>query len=102
MPSTPPRSAGSRLDNDLRELQFKKNQYGPMGETIVVRYQSGLFVPVHGMTTLERAARETEIDGIFLDLLRTFEAQNRLVSDKAGRNYAPAVFAQEESPERPA
>jgi hypothetical protein len=55
-----------------------------------------VFVPVHGMTTLERAAREMEIDGIFLDLLRTFEAQNRLVSDKAGRNYAPAVFAQED------
>ena len=53
-------------------------------------------MPVHGMTTLERAAREMEIDGIFLDLLRTFEAQNRLVSDKAGRNYAPAVFAQED------
>jgi RecA-family ATPase len=87
---------GEQPDNDLRELQFKKNQYGPMGETIVVRYQSGLFVPVHGMTTLERAAREMEIDGIFLDLLRTFEAQNRLVSDKAGRNYAPAVFAQED------
>jgi RecA-family ATPase len=29
-------------EGDLRELQFKKNQYGPSGEIVVVRYQSGL------------------------------------------------------------
>src|SRR5262249_40870746 len=36
---------GEQPDGDLRELQFKKNQYGPTGETVVVRYESGLFVP---------------------------------------------------------
>ena len=30
---------GEQPDNDLRELEFKKNQYGPLGETIVLRYQ---------------------------------------------------------------
>src|SRR5262245_13910068 len=39
-------------EGDLRELQFKKNQYGPTGETIVVQYQGGLFLPVPGMTNL--------------------------------------------------
>jgi hypothetical protein len=46
-----------------------------MGETIMVRYQSGLFVPVHGMTTLERAAREMEIDELSTAPLR----KNRVV-----------------------
>ena len=36
---------GEQPDNDLRELEFKKNQYGPSGETIVLRYQRGLFLP---------------------------------------------------------
>src|SRR5262249_50354865 len=29
--------AGEQPDSDLRELEFKKNQYGPTGESIVVR-----------------------------------------------------------------
>src|SRR5262249_60119956 len=32
---------GEQPDSDLRELQFKKNQYGPTGETGVVRYENG-------------------------------------------------------------
>ncbi len=36
---------GDEPDNDLRELQFKKNQYGPLGERIVLRYQRGPFLP---------------------------------------------------------
>ena len=36
---------GEQPDNDLRQLEFKKNQYGPIGETIVLRYQRGLFLP---------------------------------------------------------
>ena len=39
---------GEQPDNDLRELEFKKNQYGPLGETIALRYQNGLFLPVAG------------------------------------------------------
>lgn len=52
--STKP-DAGEQPDNDLRQLEFKKNQYGPIGETIVLRYQNGLFLPVAGMSGLERS-----------------------------------------------
>jgi hypothetical protein len=31
---------GEQPESDLRELKFKKNQYGPLGETIVLRYQT--------------------------------------------------------------
>ena len=41
----------SSPDNDLRELELKKNQYGPTGESIVFRYRHGLFLPEHGVYT---------------------------------------------------
>ena len=88
--------SGEQPDNDLRELQFKKNQYGPIGETIVVRYEHGLFLPVPGMTSLDKAEREAKAEEVFLELLRSFDTQNRRVSDKKSPTYAPAVFAEEE------
>ena len=45
--------AGEQPDSDLRELTFKKNNYGPKGESLVVRYQNGLFLPERGTSTLE-------------------------------------------------
>jgi hypothetical protein len=86
---------GEQPDNDLRELEFKKNQYGPTCEAIALRYQHGLFLPLPGLCSLDQAAREALADGIFLDLLRSFSAQNRHVSDKVSSAYAPAVFAKE-------
>src|SRR6516165_5574841 len=32
---------GEQPDNDLREIEFKKNQYGPKGESLILRYQRG-------------------------------------------------------------
>jgi hypothetical protein len=69
---------------------FKKNQYGPLGETITLRYQNGLFLPESGMM-----ARQSAADRIFLELLRRFTAHGRNVSDKTGTSYAPALFAKE-------
>jgi RecA-family ATPase len=84
-------------EGDLRELQFKKNQYGPTGETVVVRYQNGLFLPEAGMASLEQIAHEAKADEVFLELLRQLSEQNRYVSDKKSRSYAPAVFAEEDT-----
>src|SRR5262249_49903341 len=83
-------------DHDLRQLEFKKNQYGPIGETVVVRYQNGLFVPVVGPTDFEVAAREAAVEDVFLALLRDFKAQGRRVSDRPSPTYAPTEFAQED------
>jgi len=87
---------GEEPDNDLREIVFKKNNYGPISESIIVRYQNGLFLPVPGVASLDRAAQEAKVDDIFLTLLRRFTAANRSISDKRGTNYAPAIFAREE------
>jgi RecA-family ATPase len=87
---------GEQPDNDLRELTFKKNNYGPISESIILRYQSGIYLPVPGMASLSRAAQEAKTDEIFLQLLRRFTNSNRFVSDKRGTNYAPALFAKED------
>jgi RecA-family ATPase len=51
---------GEEPDNNIRELQFKKNQYGPLGESIILRYQRGLFLPEAGLSNLEKLARQTK------------------------------------------
>ena len=85
---------GEQPDDDLRQLEFKKNQYGPKAETVVVRYQHGLFLPVPGIGSLEKVAQEQEDDERFLAALDQAEKQGRHVSDSVNaNNYAPASFS---------
>src|SRR5436190_2721054 len=87
---------GEQPDNDLRELEFKKNQYGPIGESIVLRYQRGLFLPEAGVSDLDKAAREARADAAFMELLKHFTGTGRNVSDKPNApTYAPTMFAKE-------
>jgi RecA-family ATPase len=89
---------GEQPNGDLRELQFLKNQYGPLGETIVLRYQRGLFLPEIGMSNLDKVAREAKVDAAFLFLLARFTEQGRNVSEKPNANsFAPTIFAKEEA-----
>ena len=88
--------SGEQPESDLRQLEFKKNQYGPTAETIVLRYQRGLFLPEGGVSSLDKAAREERAEGVFLELLTRFEDQGRDVSEKpTSNNFAPRVFAKE-------
>ena len=82
----------------MRELQFKKNQYGPLAASIVLEYQNGLFIPVHGQSGLERLAHRERAKSLFLELLGRFDRQGVHVSHnpKSNKN-APRVFA--ETPE---
>lgn len=89
-------SDGERQESDLRQLEFKKNQYGPLGESIVLRYQAGLFLPEGGVSDLDRLAREAAAEQLFLDLVRRFATQGRNLSEKVtANNYAPSVFVDE-------
>jgi RecA-family ATPase len=87
---------GEQPDSDLREIVFKKNNYGPITDSIVLRWQDGLFLPVAGVASLDQAAREETAREVFLALLKRFCAQNRNVSHKPSVSYAPALFAREE------
>jgi len=88
---------GEQPENDLRELEFKKNQYGPLGGSIVVRYQRGLFLPEGGISSIDKLAREATADEVFLAVLHRFSKEGRNASDKKmAPNYAPTNFAKEE------
>jgi RecA-family ATPase len=91
--------AGEPLDTDLRELVFKKNNYGPVSESIVLRWTNGLFLPVQG-ASIDQVAREVAAQDVFLTLLKRFRDQNRNVSDKPSISYAPTLFAREEDARR--
>jgi RecA-family ATPase len=82
----------------LRELQFKKNQYGPLGTSIILEYRNGLFLPVHGQSGLDRLAHKERSKTLFLELLERFNRQGVNVSHKKqSRNSAPNLFT--ETPE---
>jgi RecA-family ATPase len=83
-------------DSDLREIVFKKNNYGPISTSIVLRYQNGLYLPVPSMKSLDQAARDSSAQEVFLALLKRFQAENRIVGEKVGISYAPARFAKED------
>jgi RecA-family ATPase len=86
----------NEADNGLRELVFMKNQYGPLGHRVLLRWQSGLFLPVASdAMTIEQALANDAVDDLFLKLLRRFTAQGRNVSDKTGTSYAPAKFTEQ-------
>jgi RecA-family ATPase len=83
-------------DPDLRVLEVMKANYGPVGETVAVKWKDGLFLPVTGTSSLEKLASEQRADQIFLILLDRFADQGRNTCDKPNApTYAPTVFAKE-------
>jgi RecA-family ATPase len=93
--------AGEQPDNDLRELEFKKNQYGPRGESLILHYQRGLFLPEAGVSDLDKAGRKAKAEELFVDMLRRFLGDKRNVSNKpTAQNYAPTEFAREDEAKR--
>lgn len=88
-------------DTNKRELEFKKNQYGPLGQTIGLRYADGLFLPTGGITIEEREEVEATADGLFMALLTRYMAQGRSVHhSSASIHYAPKIFAKDEEAEK--
>jgi RecA-family ATPase len=79
----------------LRALEIKKNNYGPQGETMKLRWQNGVFVPEPRPNSFEREAAEKKAEELFVTLLRRVTENGRRVTNKPGTNYAPTVFADE-------
>ena len=82
---------GEEPDPELRELVFMKNNYGPIGARVLLRWKNGVFVPERGQGTIEKAVAERKAEELFLMLLDRFGA----VTNRKGTAYAPALFAQE-------
>jgi RecA-family ATPase len=87
---------GIEPDKDLRQIEFMKSNYGPIAETITVRWKAGVFVIEPKAGSLEKLASESKANDVFLQLLDRFTRQGRNVGERNGISYAPANFAKEE------
>jgi RecA-family ATPase len=88
--------SGEQPDDDIRELTFRKNQYGELSNRILLRYSGGMFLPVSGAGSLDRLAQQAKAQEVFITLLRRFTSENRNLSANPGRGYAPSEFAGED------
>jgi RecA-family ATPase len=87
--------AGEEPPKELRELQFLKNNYGPLAERMLLRWRDGVFDPEPRTGSIERLAADLRIDDIFLKLLGRFNQQERNVNPNPCRTYAPTLFVGE-------
>jgi RecA-family ATPase len=88
-------AADGDANSDRVVLEFKKNNYGPKDEQIVLRWRNGVYVPEARAGTFEQMAAERKVDEVFIDLLRRFTKEGRNVCDKKGTSFAPALFSDE-------
>jgi RecA-family ATPase len=81
--------------NDLRELEVRKNNYGPSGEIVRMRWENGVFVPVSTPSSIERAAADRAAEDMFLQMFDRMTAQGQPLSHQSSSpgNYAPRRFA---------
>jgi RecA-family ATPase len=77
-------------------LEFKKVQYGSLPDTVILRYQHGMFLPEQCALPMDKQRQMEIAKEVFLTLLDRFNMANRTVSHSSGRNYAPALFAEED------
>jgi hypothetical protein len=75
----------------LRVLEFLKSNYSRLAETITLRWQNGLYVPLAGPSSLDRAAREANADTVAFNYFSRDEMN--LSNNPHAGNYAPRVFA---------
>src|SRR5262249_6258222 len=92
---TPKPNGDDELDTDVRELACKKNQYGPSGTSIILRWQAGMFLPEPGISNLDRVAREAAVDDVFLNGLRMLIRQGRAARQgNSSPDYAAKLIAE--------
>jgi RecA-family ATPase len=82
-----------KADPCLRKLTVMKNNYGPKGTSIAIKWERGRFVVVGGPGSFERMEADQKDDNLFLKLLKATRNQGRNVSLWGGQTHAPTVFA---------
>jgi DNA polymerase len=83
---------GEPVGSTLRQIAFRKSNYGPIAASVFVRYRGGLFLP-EATSSVDGAARAQKAEEIFLALLGRFTAQGQDVCPIQGKTYAPTLFA---------
>jgi RecA-family ATPase len=85
-------------DPTLRELVFKKNNYGPLPDKILLRWRNGVFIREPAAGSLEKLAADQKVEEMFINMLRRVDDQGRCVNDKpTAPTYAPKIFAEQPS-----
>ena len=80
-------------DPDARVLTRRKSNYARIGDTIRLRWQRGVLIPVDAPTSFEAATKHVDADATFLELLARFQSNGIRVSEsKHGKNWAPKMF----------
>jgi RecA-family ATPase len=93
---TTPQSEGLDTDPDIRVLSLKKSNYAAKIPDLRIRRRLGGFVLDDASgASLDMSVAQSRMDRIFLDMLTRYEAQGRMVSDRAGANYAPLIFSKD-------
>jgi hypothetical protein len=92
------RSTNGSDDTGYRKLVIKKNQYGPDGDAVAVKWQDGMFLPEASLSDYEKAAKDQKADTVFMGLFREAKRLGTPLSPvEASQNYAPRSFAKEEA-----
>ena len=75
-------------------LRRQKNQYGPRGGEIRLKWTNGAFMPIGTPTGVDRASLNAKADRVFLALLtNTYKAETWVSPNMTARNYAPTYFS---------
>lgn len=84
---------GDDADPDERVLKRQKNNYGPRGGEIRIKWVNGAFLPVGEPTGLDRVAARGKARRVFLALLKnTYETKGWVSAARTSNNFAPTVF----------
>jgi hypothetical protein len=89
------RAAGDDED-ELRELEFKKNNYGRVADTVKLEYHNGVFRPFQSPSHLEKLAAERRAETVFVAVFQKLVAQgwrSFSVKKRAADEYAPRMIA---------
>jgi AAA domain len=84
--TAPKIEAGEQPDTDLREMIFKKSNYGRVPNSLVLRYQNGLFLPEAGLSNIDKAAREAAVEEAFVAIAKKLQMREGTV---AGADQPP-------------
>ena len=87
------KSENGEPQGDLRVIEFRKNNYGPITSQIVVKYANGMFVPAN--TTVDQAAHDAQADDVYLAVMRTLtdQGQGPFSPVRNSPSYAAAVIS---------
>ncbi len=84
---------GYEANPDARRLVTKKANYARVGSEIALTWRDGVFVADEPETGLDRLAKSSKAERVFLKLLRLFTEQGRRVNHLGSTSYAPTVFS---------